>query len=985
MDNQKDPRSQFVPRHLPWLLGIIMFLIYCATLNHWVTLLNLAQTTQVCGWDWQPILSQPLLFLATLPFKLLPAARIPVALNLFSAATAALSLALLARSVAILPHDRTEIERQRERSDFSFLTGWVAYFPPILAVLMVGLQLTFWEHATSFTGESFDLLPLALVIWLLLEYRLNESAEWRLFAAAAIYGAGMAESWSFICFFPLFLAAIVWIRGWSFFNFRFLSRMSGYGLAGLAMLFLMPLIGKFSGQLSIGFWGSVRQVLAQDWMYMKLIANGDIRHDLLLLSLSSFLPVLMISIRWSANFGDTSQTSRQFLKYFLYLVNGLLFVVCVWIMFDPPFSPRQIGLGPSLSLYFLSALSLGYLCGYFLLVFGIIPHASRRRRRPDPALPAGLAWLNPVIVIGTFLAAAVSLTALAYKNLPVIRQHNDNTLLKYAQLATQNLPPTGAILLVDGDILNLGAFGSSPQPIRRDLIQAVLARENRMEKFPVVDTRLLEWKPYQRFLHRRFPAQWPAPDDGTTNNFVRPIVVLHTLDQLSKSHALYYLNPSFGYYFEMYYQEPHGLVYTMKYLPDATLLPPPWNDSLLAENQTFWSNVTQSVSGPIVRALTPPDPNRSLNLLDWFLMHLHAPSEPNQNAVFIGTVYSRALNYWGVQLQQAGRLDDAAAQFSAAEKTNPDNTAARVNLDFNQALRTGAPLKINPESVNSDAFGKANTWNEILNADGPFDEINYCFFDGLLLADDNHFYRQAAAQFTRVKQLAPNNLETRLQLAQIYIFNRLPDRALAVLHDPLTEPARFSLTKDNSTSLNVLTASAYFQKNDNDRAIELLQREISLHPDDEALLQTTAQAYMLHGLYTNALKIIDFKLRQTPNDLTWLTGRSLACFQAGDFPQAIDTLTRILKIQTNDPTAQFNRALAYLKTGQLAEARADYLHLQSAYTNIFQIAFGLGEIAWRQRDTNEAVRNYKIYLANAPTNTAEAAQVVTRLHALTTH
>ena len=50
--------------------------------------------------------------------------------------------------------------------------------------------------------------------------------------------------------------------------------------------------------------------------------------------------------------------------------------------------------------------------------------------------------------------------------------------------------------------------------------------------------------------------------------------------------------------------------------------------------------------------------------------------------------------------------------------------------------------------------------------------------------------------------------------------------------------------------------------------------------------------------------------------------------------------------------------------------------MQQTFTNSFQVAYGLGEIAWRQHDTNEAIRNYKIYLANANTNTAEATNVI---------
>ena len=46
------------------------------------------------------------------------------------------------------------------------------------------------------------------------------------------------------------------------------------------------------------------------------------------------------------------------------------------------------------------------------------------------------------------------------------------------------------------------------------------------------------------------------------------------------------------------------------------------------------------------------------------------------------------------------------------------------------------------------------------------------------------------------------------------------------------------------------------------------------------------------------------------------------------------------------------------------------------------VAYGLGEIAWRQHDSAEAIRNYQVYLANASTNTAEATNVIARLREL---
>ncbi len=155
--------------------------------------------------------------------------------------------------------------------------------------------------------------------------------------------------------------------------------------------------------------------------------------------------------------------------------------------------------------------------------------------------------------------------------------------------------------------------------------------------------------------------------------------------------------------------------------------------------------------------------------------------------------------------------------------------------------------------------------------------------------------RQALAHFTRVRQLAPDNLAARLWLAQIYLFNRLPDRALEALHDPLTHPRRFGLTETNSTDLNVLASAAYFQKNELPRGVELLELEIARHPDDDTLLTSATQAYFMHGLYTNALRVINRQLARTPDDPQWLFGKGFANLQLGRYDQAITAFTRVLE------------------------------------------------------------------------------------------
>ncbi|HEY1718595.1 MAG TPA: tetratricopeptide repeat protein [Verrucomicrobiae bacterium] len=963
-EKRTDPRRNFVPRFLPWLLAAAALAVYCLTLNHWVSLFNCVTVAKVSGWTWQPEIANPISFLATYPFRWLPVAQIPIALNIFSAVCAALTLGLLARSVAILPQDRTSAQRKRELSDFSFLTLWSAWLPPVLAVLVCGLQFTFWEQATNCAGEMIDLLLFAFVIWSLLEYRLGER-EWRLFLAAFVYGLGMAENWAMVGFFPIFVAAIIWIRRMGFFNVRFLGRMALCGLAGMLLYLLLPLLAVISGKVPATFWQVLKYNLAGQFYMVKLFfVQPGVRETVWLLSLTSLLPVLLMAIRWKSYFGDVSRNGIALTNFMFHVVHAFFLVMCVWVAFDPPFSPRQKGFGlPFLTFYYLGALSVGYFSGYFLLVFGRESVVRAERRNS-----AALKFFRRLAVTGVCLFAALASAGLVCRNTPQIRAANDDTFRKFTSLMEENLPRAGGILLCDDSQ-------------RLILLQSALARDGRAGDFVPLETQSLTWPTYHEFLHKKFPRQWPdTVTAAEMTNGISPLHLVGLLAALAKTNELYYLHPSFGYYFEEFYLEPHGMVYKLKTLPKDTLLPPSPDKNEIAGNEAFWSQAAQAFA-PIEKAGAPPQPNAPMTPGEWLLDQLHISREQNPNLIAAGIFYSRSLDFFGVELQRAGHLTNAAADFETALELNPDNVVAQINLQFNQSLQAGRTVPVDLSKATEDQFGKYRTWNEVLNANGPFDEPSFCFEDGMTLARGG-LMRQAIAPFERVRELAPDNLPARLWLGQLYLASRLPDRALDALREPLEQPEKFSLTETNDTQFNVLMAAAYFQKNDTARGIELLQAEIFRHPTDTNLLTIAARAYLMHGLFTNALGVIDRKLRLTPGDPTWLFTRGYVCIQLKDYGGAISALTRVLSIQTNNPQALYNRAAAYLDSGKFDDARADYEKLQQTYTNSFQAAYGLGEIAWRKHETNDAVKNYEIYLANAKTNTAEATNILQRLREL---
>ncbi|MBU6402896.1 MAG: DUF2723 domain-containing protein, partial [Verrucomicrobia bacterium] len=229
---EQSPRG-FVLSLLPWLVCGLALLLYLVTLNHWVTIASLPTVALLTDWNWwSPALQRPLLYLLSWPLRLLPAGAQPIAANVCFALCAAATLGLLARSVALLPHDRTREQRQRERSEFSLLTISAAWLPPVFAVLVCALQRTFWENSVAATGESLDLLLFAYLVRCLLEYRLDNRETW-LWRFTLVYGVATANNWAMIGFFPAFFVAVVWIAGSRVFELRLLTRMLGFGLLGL--------------------------------------------------------------------------------------------------------------------------------------------------------------------------------------------------------------------------------------------------------------------------------------------------------------------------------------------------------------------------------------------------------------------------------------------------------------------------------------------------------------------------------------------------------------------------------------------------------------------------------------------------------------------------------------------------------------------------------------------------------------------------------
>ncbi|HEX7653556.1 MAG TPA: hypothetical protein VF607_08620, partial [Verrucomicrobiae bacterium] len=676
-----------------------------------------------------------------------------------------------------------------------------------------------------------------------------------------------------------------------------------------------------------------------------------------------------------SNFGDDSPIGKMLANWMFHFVHLVIFGISSWLLLGTNFSPENIGPTTCLSTYLIHVLVCAYCLGYFLVIFTKRVPPNRRESRPAQIFPQSLMWLAPVIILTLLSYAGVLLTLLVYNNLPQIRIENSKTVQEFIQLTTDQLRDKSGILLCDED------FNASYAPWRANLLQGGLDAAGIAKNFTVIDTRNLNWTQYHKNLHRSAPDKFPNLFENNTNKYSTALANITLLSGLCASNQVYYLNPSYGYYFEFCRQEPHGTIY--KFLPYRATdsLSVPLTPELIAENEAYWDQTVARFL-PIFTAIREPS-TKAPAWVKRLSTRLHINQKHITSQDFAAEYLARSLTVWGVQLQAAGELAKASLRFQQAKDFNPDNLVADINLAFNKKIQEnpGKPVALELENASTDRFGQYRNWNAVITACGPFDEVNFCFLAGYQYQQDG-LIRQSAQQFERVHHFVPENLVAIMQLAQAYLSMRQPGPALELLAPTYTNPGKYGLSPTNATPLHVLLATAYLQKNEVKPAIQILDQEVKYHPTDENLLNSVAQVYMARNLYPNALNVINLKLAQSPTDAKWLYGKCYVSFQTGDYKACIEAMNIILRNQGDDANARFNRALAYFKDGQLDLAYGDYTQLQALNTNSFPVAYALGEIAWQKKRTAEALRNYQIYLANAPTNAPEFQSIVERVQAL---
>ena len=932
MENQTSPPRSFTRSVLPWTVAVAALGLYLATLAGWVTLPALGLTGQVLGWDWwNPKIGRPLYHLLTLPVKVLPAGAQITALNAFAALCSALTLALLARTVAILPQDRTRDQRARLRDGSGMLDLPANWLPPLLAVLAAGLQLSFWENATAATGEALDLLLFAAAIWCLLEFRRAQEDKW-LDRFALACGLGFANNWAMVGFAPFLFVALVWVKGLAFFNLRFLGTLAAWGGAGLLLYLFNPLTASPEFGFKFG------ELLQAELGAQKNSLLFNPKGRALLLALATLLPLALFGIRWSSGFGDVSAAGTLLSNLLFRVAHAGFLALAVVMALDLPFSPRALGYGQAmLPFYYLGALVIGYCAGYFLLVCGA--QEEKAWQKPGPLGKA----LN-FVCVGVIWIGLVALPGwLVMKNLPSLRAQNGPAVREFAAQLAKGLPGQGALAL-------------SEQPTHLLLVAAHF--HGQASPHLLLDARMLQLMRYHRQLAKRHAGRWPDPGATPDTQVIPPVAIASFLGMQSRSNHVVLLHPPVpAMYLENLFPQTLGLVNELHLYHTNQIIPPPPTPSALTNSFAFWRSSGQFEGIRSPKQADSPDGSVLLSQ------------------------YSAAANAFGVFMTRGSSSSIQNQFFEDAVKLTPSNLVAVLNRDFNESLRTGKPATNNPAQIAQELFGPGQTWGTVLARHGPPDEPNLCFALGQSLRQSG-LPRQAIIQLTRVTELAPTNHLAHLAIADTFIALGLPDRAKAALDAARARPElRTGLAASESAVLR-LDALVLSQKGQKAEAEQAFVDALKKFPADLALMDSLTEIYLLTGRFTNALAVTEAQLKVAPTSPRALVNKGGILIQMKQFEAALAPLHKLIEAQPRHPGAHLNRAMAYMNLNRLDDAAKDYEQLIELAPATHNGHFGLGEIAWQRKQTAAAKKHYEAGLKLAPPDAPETKIARERLKEL---
>jgi tetratricopeptide (TPR) repeat protein len=589
---------------------------------------------------------------------------------------------------------------------------------------------------------------------------------------------------------------------------------------------------------------------------------------------------------------------------------------------------------PLLTFHFGGALAVGYIAGFFILLGAIKPDPKWVR---DGAVLAPLAKAFAGLVV---LAGVAVPAALVWRNWTAIGAQNGPVLSDLAAALVEPLPKEPALVVTEDAFLEA-------------LLRAQLLRDPSAPDHLVVHTRKAPDVSYRRFLERRHGARWPdlkavaARTDNVGGTFIL------FLNKASYDGKAFYLNPAVTFITEQNQLRPRGAIYQLLPYAKGQVDHAPLSEAESAAIDAFWNAHAPQL------ARMAPGVKRSAG------------------GDYAATVWSRAANWSGVELQRNDRLDAAARLFGVATNLGPENAAALVNASVNARLRARQPIDAAVRRP-IEAYGV-----NILDAYGPVDEPRFLeqLGDALLTLGDP-LVRASATSFLRARRLDPGSLDAAIGYARACISAEEPNLALEALAEARTLAARQKPSPAQISHMARVDAGARIRLARFGEAEKALLAALEQIPNDIPILDLLTFLYVQNDQPQLALPYVERILKLRPDDESLLERKGYLLLQSSQFEAAVKTLGDLISRRPENNPARMNRGTANLLAGHLDAARDDFESVLRRLPTAADAMVGLAQVAQARKDKPESIRMLERAIDTLPEHAPLRSNLVQRVKGL---
>lgn len=201
---------------------------------------------------------------------------------------------------------------------------------------------------------------------------------------------------------------------------------------------------------------------------------------------------------------------------------------------------------------------------------------------------------------------------------------------------------------------------------------------------------------------------------------------------------------------------------------------------------------------------------------------------------------------------------------------------------------------------------------------------------------------EASQAFAKAVELKPDDWRYNSFLGNSLVMQRNFQSALAPL-----EKAYANEEGQNDYRVTTDLGMVYQVMNNNEKAIELFEKAISLDPEKHAPYVYLGNLYLTERLYDKALKIADTLIALQPNESRGYSIKGQIQLREKNFAAADASFTKAIQLDPSDASFYYQRGLA--REGQTTASASSYQSLIQDYAKAITLSGSSASSEWRYR------------------------------------